>query len=298
MHVNPSKEIFSDPLGIAGITILGLIALMALLAPVISGYPPDYYTGQIFSPPSADHPLGTDSVGQDIWSRLLWGARTSLLVGAGVALISTFLSVIIGTTAAIFGGLYERFWMRAADAMLAIPSIIVMILVAAYLRPNLLILILLLTAFSWPGGARIVRAQALSLKGRMHVSSAMTFGADWRHILQKHIVPDLTPIILAVVIADARRAIFMEAGLFSRDFRSYHGQLGKIMQQALHFTYLDVWQWWLVPTGLALSLTLVGLSFLGFALEAAMDPRLREDARKENARKENARKENPRGSRA
>jgi peptide/nickel transport system permease protein len=299
MHVNPSKEIFSDPLGIAGITILCLIALMALLAPVISGYPPDYYTGQIFSPPSANHPLGTDSVGQDIWSRLLWGARTSLLVGAGVALISTFLSVIIGTTAAIFGGFYERFWMRVADAMLAIPSIIVMILVAAYLRPNLLILILLLTAFSWPGGARIVRAQALSLKGRMHVSVAMTFGAGWRHILQKHIVPDLAPIILAVVIADARRAIFMEAGL------SFLGisdptmvSWGKIMQQALHFTYLDVWQWWLVPTGLALSLTLVGLSFLGFALEAAMDPRLREDARKENVKKENARKENPRGSRA
>lgn len=280
MHTNPFKEILRDPMGIAGIAILGLIALMAVLAPVLSGYPPDFYTGRIFSPPSSEHLLGTDSVGQDIWSRLLWGARTSLLVGAGVALASTVLSVVIGATAAIFGGLYERFWMRMADIMLAIPSIIVMILVAAYLRPNLFILILLLTAFSWPAGARIVRAQTLSLKERMHVSAAMTFGAGWRHVLQRHIVPDLAPIILAVVLADARRAIFMEAGL------SFLGisdpsmvSWGKIMQQALHFTYLDVWQWWLVPTGLVLSLTLVGLSFLGFALEAAMDPRLRKETR-------------------
>jgi peptide/nickel transport system permease protein len=284
MHVNPLKEAFSDPLGIAGVIILGIITLMALLASVISGYSPNHYTGQIFSPPSAAHPLGTDSVGQDIWSRLLWGARTSLLMGAGVALISTSFSVIIGTTVAIFGGLYERFWMRVADAMLAIPSVVMVILVAAYLRPSLLILILILSAFSWPGGARIVRAQTLSLKSRMHVSAAITFGAGWRHILQKHIVPDLAPIILTVVIADARRAIFMEAGL------SFLGisdptmiSWGKIMQQALQFTYLDVWQWWLVPTGLALSLTLVGLSFLGFALEAAIDPRLRVDVRKENS---------------
>jgi peptide/nickel transport system permease protein len=281
MHINPLKDVFSDPLGMVGATILGLIVLMALTAPIISGISPDCYTGLIFSPPSADHPLGTDSVGQDIWSRLLWGARTSLIVGAGVALISTSFSVIVGATAAIFGGLYERFWMRVADAMLAIPSIVVMILVAAYLRPSLLVLILLLTAFSWPGGARVVRAQTLSLKERMHVSAAMTFGAGWRHILQKHIVPDLAPIILAVLIGDARRAIFMEAGL------SFLGisdptmvSWGKIMQQALNFTYLDVWQWWLVPAGMALSLTLVGLSFLGFALEAAMDPRLKGDARR------------------
>jgi peptide/nickel transport system permease protein len=283
MHTSPLKAVFHDPMGLAGITILGLIVFMAVFAPVMSGYAPNYYTGQIFSPPSFDHPLGTDSVGQDIWSRILWGARTSLLVGAVVALVSSFISVIVGTTAAIFGGQYERFWMRLADAMMAIPSVIVMILVAAYLRPSLPVLILLLVAFSWPGGARIVRAQTLSLKERMHVSAAVTFGAGWMHVLQKHIVPDLAPIILAVVIADARRAIFMEAGL------SFLGisdpamvSWGKIMQQALGFTYLEVWKWWLVPTGLVLSLTLVGLSLLGFALEAAIDPRLRKDAGRES----------------
>jgi peptide/nickel transport system permease protein len=285
MHVNPWREVLRDPLGIMGIIILGLVTLLAILAPLLSGYAPDHYTGQIFSPPSATHLLGTDSVGQDIWSRLLWGARTSLLVGAGVALISTMLSIVIGATSALFGGLYERFWMRIVDSMLAIPPIIVMILVAAYMRPNLLLLIILLSLFSWPTGARIIRAQTLTIKERMHVSAAATFGAGWKHILMKHIVPDLAPIILAVMIQDAQRAIFMEAGL------SFLGvsdpsmvSWGKIMHQALQFTYLDVWQWWLVPTGLALSLTLVGLSFLGFSLEASIDPRLRRMKREEKLR--------------
>ncbi|NYT02662.1 MAG: ABC transporter permease [Methanosarcinales archaeon] len=289
MHVNTSREVLGDPLGLAGVVILGLLAGMALLAPLLAGSHPDYYTGQIFVSPSADHPLGTDSVGQDIWSRLLWGARTSLLAGAGVALISTLLSVLIGATSAIFGGLYDRFWMRVVDTMLAIPSIIVMMLVAAYLHPNLVLLILLLSAFSWPGGARIVRAQTLTIKDRMHVYAASTFGAGSGHILHRHVVPDLAPIILAVMIGDARRAVFMEAGLSFLGI-SDPGMVswGKIMHQALPFTYLEVWKWWLLPAGLALSLTLVGLSFLGYALEAAMDPRLRASEKKENARIINA----------
>jgi peptide/nickel transport system permease protein len=275
MHANPLNDALRDPMGKAGIALLAAITLMAIFAPLLSGYSPNQYTGDIFSPLSAEHPLGTDSVGQDIWSRLLCGARTSLAVGAGVAFISTICSVFIGATSAIFGGLYDRICMRAVDTMLAIPSIIVMILVAAYLRPDILILILLLSAFSWPPGARILRAQTLSLKERMHVSAATTFGASWSHILRRHIIPDLSTIIVAVMIADCRRAIFMEAGL------SFLGisdptlvSWGKIMHQALQFTYLDVWQWWLVPAGMALSLTLVGLSLLGFSLESAMDPRL------------------------
>jgi peptide/nickel transport system permease protein len=275
MHTNPLKEVLRDNTGRTGIALLGAIILMAVFAPFLSGYLPNEYTGEIFSPPSAEHPLGTDSVGQDIWSRLLWGARTSLAIGAGVALISTVCSIFIGTTSAIFGGLYDRFWMRIVDTMLTIPPLIVMMLVAAYLRPDLLILVLLISAFSWPSGARILRAQTLSLKERMHVSAATTFGASWGYILKRHIIPDLSPIIVAVMIADCRRAIFMEAGV------SFLGvsdptmvSWGKIMHQAMQFTYLDVWQWWLVPAGIALSLTLVGLSLIGFSLESSMDPRL------------------------
>ena len=198
-------------------------------------------------------------MGQDIWARLLYGARTSLLVAAAVALLSSALSVLVGASAALVGGLYERFCMRIVDAMISLPTIIVMILVAAYLRPSLPLLILLISAFSWPGGARIVRSQVLSLKERMHINAARTFGAGKRHIVSTHIIPDLSPIISALMMQDARRAVFMEAGLaFLGVSDPMVISWGKMMHQALAFTYLDVWQWWLVPTGLALSATLIG----------------------------------------
>ena len=276
MHIDPLGEISHNSLAKIGLIMLAMVTLMAIFAPLLSNYSPHDYTGQIFSPPNRDHLLGTDSMGQDIWARLLYGARTSLLVAGAVALLSTSLSVLVGASAALVGGFYEGFCMRIVDAMISLPIIIVMILVSAYLRPSLPLIILLISFFSWPGGARIIRSQVLSLKQRMHINAARTFGAGNGHIISTHIMPDLSPIICALMMQDAKRAVFMEAGLA---FLGVSDPLliswGKMMHQALAFTYLDVWQWWLVPTGLALSATLVAFSFLSFSLETAIDPRLR-----------------------
>jgi len=276
MHIDPLGEISHDPLAKLGLFMLALITLMAIFAPLLSNYSPHDYSGKIFSPPDMDHLLGTDSMGQDIWVRLLYGARTSLLVAGAVALLSSIISVLVGASAALAGGIYERFCMRIVDAMISLPTIIVMILVAAYLRPSLTLLILLMSAFFWPGGARVVRSQVLSLREKMHINAARSFGAGKRHIIFTHIIPDLSPIICAMMMQDARRAVFMEAGLaFLGVSDPAMISWGKMMHQALAFTYLDVWQWWLVPTGLALSATLVAISFLSFSMETAMDPRLR-----------------------
>ena len=275
MHIDIRHEIRHDRMALLGVLLLAIILLMAIFAPLLSPYSPSEYTGRIFNPPSLDHFLGTDSMGQDIWTRLLFGARTSLIVAASVALLASSLSVFIGASSALAGGIYERFWMRVVDVMISLPTIIVMILIAAYFRPSLPLLILLISAFSWPGGARIVRSQVLTLKERMHIYAARTFGADQKHILKNHIVPDISPIIASMMIQDARRAVFMEAGLaFLGVSDPMIISWGKMMHQALAFTYLDVWMWWLLPTGILLSLTLVSLSFLGVSLEAAMDPRL------------------------
>jgi peptide/nickel transport system permease protein len=110
----------------------------------------------------------------------------------------------------------------------------------------------------------------------MHINAAHTFGAGKRHIIFTHIIPDLSPIISALMMQDARKAVFMEAGLAFLGVSDPNViSWGKMMNQALAFTYLDVWQWWLVPTGLALSATLVAISFLSNSLETAVDPRLR-----------------------
>ncbi len=285
MHIDPLEEISHDPLAKIGLFMLATVTLLAVFAPLLSSYSPHDYTGKIFSPPTLDHPLGTDSMGQDIWVRLLYGARTSLFVAVAVALLSASLSVLVGATAALAGGLFERVCMRIVDAVISLPTIIVMILVAAYIRPSLPLLILLISAFSWPGGARIVRSCVLSLKEKMHINAARTFGADRRHIVFTHLIPDLSPIISALMMQDARRAVFMEAGLaFLGVSDPMVISWGKMMHQALAFTYLDVWQWWLVPTGLALSATLIGISFLSISLETAMDPRLRKDNARDNVR--------------
>lgn len=276
MHINYWQEVKQNKFGRIGILIIFLLATLAIFVPVLTPYRPVTYTGSIFSPPSVQHLLGTNDVGQDIWARLLYGARTSLAVGCGVALLSAFFSTLVGSTAALFGGLYDRILMRVVDTLIVIPPVIVVILVASYLKPNIFLLIILLSAFLWPGGARVIRAQALSLKERMHVAAARTFGAGWLHLLFYHIIPDLGPVIVAAMIHDARRAVFMEAGL------SFLGisdpaiiSWGKMMQHALKFSYLDVWKWWLLPTGFALSLTIMAFAFIGYALEKALNPRLR-----------------------
>jgi len=281
MHTDPWGHLTGDAAGLAGLVMIFLVAAAAVIGPAISPYSPNGFSSDIFSPPSSDHILGTDFMGQDILTRLLFGARTSLMIGLGAAIVSSTLSLAIGGTAALFGGLYDRIVMRFVDAMISMPTIIIAILVASYIRPSLPLLIALISFLSWPEGSRVIRAQVLSLKETGHVRAARTFGAGWLHILKSHIVPDLGPILVAIIIQDARRAIFMEAGLsFLGVTDPSMTSWGKMMHQALGFSYLDVWKWWLLPTGFALSITIMSLSFIGSALETALDPRLRRSKNK------------------
>jgi len=276
MHIDLKKEIKESGPGKTGLFILLLMVAMALLAPVIAPYNPYQQSTTSLLPPSLSHWLGTNHVGQDIWSRLVFGARTSLLVGFGVGILSTLLGTIFGVSAALVGGLYEKVLMRIVDAFIVIPMIIVIILISAYIRPSILTLILFLSLLSWQGGARIMRAQALSLKERGNVAAAKSFGASHFYIAWRHVVPDLGPILLVDFIYGVRRAVFMEAGLaFLGITDPTVVSWGMMMRDALSFSYLNVWQWWLVPTGVALSLTIIGLTFVGHAAEPVIEPRLR-----------------------
>lgn len=280
MHIRYDIELTDSSFGRLGLSLLFTALITALLAPVLANYHPAAYTGDIFHPPCAKYWLGTNEVGQDIWSQLVYGARTSLSIAGGTAFMAVALSLLAGGLAALYGGLCDRTIMRIIDIWLVIPPVIVIILFAAYLHPSIFLLMALLAAFMWPGGARIVRAQTLALKTRASYAAATTFGATEGYLLKKHVLPDLGPVLIALFIQYARRAIFMEAGL------SFLGisdpsliSWGKMMQQALAFTYLDVWQWWLIPAGLAVSLTIAGLAFTGLALETALNPRLRPEKR-------------------
>jgi peptide/nickel transport system permease protein len=273
VHIKEMME--SSPARI-GFVILFLMLAAALLAPLIASSDPHQQSTAALLAPSTSHWLGTNHVGQDIWSQLVFGARTSLLVGFGVGVLATLLGTIFGVSAALIGGVYERIVMRLVDALIVIPMVIVIILVAAYVKPSILMLIVLLALLSWQGGARIIWAQTLSLKERGYVSAARSFGGGNSYIALRHIVPALGPILLVDFIYGIRRAVFLEAGLaFLGIGDPTKVSWGMMMRDALSFSYLPVWQWWLLPTGIALSLTIVGLTFIGHAVEPIIDPRLR-----------------------
>jgi len=276
MHINMKKEIRQSSSGKAGLIILLLMIIVAVFAPLLSNYEPDQQSVASLLPPSQSHWLGTNQVGQDIWSQLLYSARTSLLVGFSVGILSCMLGIFFGVSTALIGGLYDSIVMRIVDALIVIPMIVVAILVAAYIKPDLYVLIILLTILSWQGAARVIRAQTLSLKEGDHINASRTFGASQLYIAWRHIIPDLGPILFVEFIYGVRRAIFMEARLaFLGISNPMMISWGIMMRDAMKFSYLDVWQWWLVPAGVALSLTIIGLTFISHAAESVLDPRLR-----------------------
>jgi peptide/nickel transport system permease protein len=276
VHVSLKKEIKESGIGKAGLTLLVLVIGLAALAPLLSHFGPLQSSPDPLLAPSVSHWLGTNQVGQDIWSQLLYGARTSLLVGFGVGSLGLLLSALVGLSAALVGGLYDRIVMRVVDAFIVIPMIVMVVLVAAYIRPDLPVIILLLAALNWQGGARVIRAQALSLKESGHINASRTFGAGRRYLAWRHILPDLGPILLVEFIYGVRRAVFIEAGLaFLGIGDPALVSWGTMMRDAMKFSYLNVWQWWLVPAGAALSLLIIGLTFVSHAAESVLDPRLR-----------------------
>lgn len=279
MHISLKKEIKQSHVGKLGIAFLLLVIALAVLAPLLSRYDPNQQSATSLLSPSCNHWLGTNQVGQDIWSQLLYGARTSLLVGFGAGILSLVLSILFGVSTALIGGLYDKIIMRTVDAFIVIPMVVIVILIAAYIRPDLPVLILLLAALNWQGGARVIRAQALSLKEMGHVNASRTFGASRFYVAWRHIVPDLGLVLLVEFIYSVRRAVFIEAGLaFLGIGDPLQISWGTMMRDAMKFSYLDVWQWWLIPAGIALSLTIIGLTFISHTAEVILDPRLRGEA--------------------
>ena len=266
-----------ERIGAIGLVLIVLFIIVALICPFIT-QDPMAHSLLIFKSPSLNHLLGTNDVGQDIWSRLIWGTRTSILVAIGVGTFSTLLSMFIGISAGLIGGLYEKIIMRIVDALLVIPTIIVLILIAAFIKPSVWTLIVLISVLHWQGGARILRSQTLSLKKRMHISAARTYGAGRWYLIFRHIIPDLGAILIISFIYRARMAVFMEAGLaFIGIADPSMVSWGMMMHHASNFYYLPVWKWWLVPTGIALSLLILSFTSLGYSLEKVIDPRLKEE---------------------
>ena len=274
MHISIKKHLQKDKKAQVGLAIVSALVLLALITPFFTR-DPDAFSSLIFTQPGQANLLGTNDLGQDIFSRLIYGLRTSIFVSVGVGILATFISIIAGVFSGFIGGMFDIVVMRIVDVFLVMPSIIILILISAFIRPNMLWLIIIISLLSWQRGARVIRGQTLALKQRAHIYSARAFGAKRVYMLVRHIIPDLGNIIIVSFINNARSAVFLEAGVAFIGISSLTTiSLGTIMHNAFKFYYLPVWIWWLLPSGILLSAILISLTFLGNLMEKIIDPRL------------------------
>jgi peptide/nickel transport system permease protein len=277
MHLNVGRELAKDPWFVAGIGLALLLMAMVLAGPWFAMHDPHDMSFRPLAPPSAEHWLGVNDGGMDIFSELLYGIRNTVLFGLLTGVTALVIGVAIGLVCAWFSGWIDQVLTRLADVLLAIPAVMILILVAAFFRPSPLTLGLILAALSWPTTAKAIRAQALVLKKSLHVQAAQQMGASGAYILRRHLMPELFPLYLIGFTTKARMAMFMEASLsFLGLFDPSRKSLGMMISYALKYYYLDIWWNWLIPPILCLTLLIMTVTFLAISLEKVFDPRLKE----------------------
>jgi peptide/nickel transport system permease protein len=264
--------------GIVGFGILGLFLLMAV-GTAWYPYEVTQTAGAPLEPPSLAHPLGTTAVGFDVLSHLLAGARVSLTVAVISGSVSVLLGLVIGMAAGWNGGgRLDTALMGVVDVILVLPRIPLLVVVGVFVGPGLVAISLIMAAVFWPGTARVVRSQVLSLRRRTHLLAARGFGGGGLHALRRHVVPEITLLLVASFIGAAGRAVTFEAGLAFLGLGSpSRASWGSMLDRATSFGGLffsAAWAWWLLPAVMALVLFLVSLALIGMAAERYLHPRV------------------------
>lgn len=278
-HIKSGWELFSESLmGKIGLTIVLAIVLMGVFAPYLAPYPYDQWSDQRNSPPSIEHPLGTDYFGQDLLSGIIWGSRISLIVGFTAAALAVTIGTLVGIVSGYYGGVLDPVLMRITDVFLSVPTLPLMLIFAALFGKGLLNIILALSILGWTGTARIVRSQTLSLRERPVTEAAKAIGAPDPHILGYHILPNVLPLVLANMVLGIVDAVLGEAGLSFLGFGVPFGppSWGIILYWArVRGALLNNYWWWFIPPGLLIMLLVLGFAFLSHALDQVLNPRLR-----------------------
>jgi peptide/nickel transport system permease protein len=227
-------------------------------------------------PPGAGHPLGTDSYGFDVLGRLMLGGQSSLEVGLASAFLATFFGSIWGAVAGYVGGFVDSFMMRIVDVLLAIPTLVLVLVVAAIFRPDLLMLILIISALSWLVPARLVRGETLALRNREYVQAARQAGGSRARIIIRHILPNAVGVIVVNATFQVADAILLLAVLsfLGLGLPPPAASWGGLLSDGLNYLYDGYW-WLIWPAGLAIVITVVSFNFIGDALRDTLDVRLR-----------------------
>lgn len=271
------RAFLRNPFGIVSLVLLLLIAAAALAAPLIAGEPGGY-SAAVLQPPSAEHWMGTDNIGRDVYSQIVWGARTSLAVGLGASVLAIVLGAVVGIGAAYFRRLDTPLGMLI-DVMLSLPILPLMILVAALVGPSISTLVVVIAVFSWPEVARVVRAQSLPVVDLTYVNAAHVIGASNGWVLLRHVLPAVTPIIVVSVVLTASRAVLSEAGLSFLGLGDPNSwSWGAILYNAQRSGVLASAWWTAFFPSLAILLLVVAATLTSLAYNDARNPRTRGDS--------------------
>lgn len=262
-------------LAVVGICIFAFVVACALLAPLIAPYDPNKITGKFSGAPSFQFPLGTDQIGRDALSRLIYASRVSLLVGFASTGIALAIGVVLGLLSGFFGGWIDMVIMRFTDMIMSFPYIMLVLVAAAIVGPGLLNIILILGFVNWPAVARLVRGNVLSLRETNFVKGSIMQGMPTRFLLFSEILPNTIAPILVATSTMIASSMLDEAALsfLGLGVQPPTASLGNMLNGAQSLTILTSKPWLWIPPGLMILVLVIIVSFIGDALRDATDPR-------------------------
>ena len=264
-----------------GLVMLLVIVAGALAAPLLADHDALSAANSLDNPtwahPSEFPPMGTDNLGRSVWAQFVWGARISLLVGLAATIIAIVVGSLVGIVAGFFEGWVGAVLMRLTEWFLVIPFLPLAIVLASILGPSVWNIIFVIGITSWPSTARVIRAQVLSVKQRLYIERSRALGASNNYVMVKHVLPNVSPLILANLTLTVPVAILSETTLVVPRARRPDPRLvgedarGRLRRGALT---RNAW-WYYLPPGLGIMAVVMAFVLIGQALEEILDPRLR-----------------------
>jgi ABC-type dipeptide/oligopeptide/nickel transport system permease subunit len=270
-----------------GLIIIGVIVFMALFSPILARYPPNYLAsfiqdGRIRVPPSPKYLFGTDYIGHDVFSQIVYGAPAALFVGLGAAVVAMSLAIVVGLVSGYVGGLVDNILMRITEIFLVIPFLLILLVflrVVTTLTPSggggLSMVTLIIGLFSWAANARIIRGEVLRVKQFEYIEASKSLGASRSRIIFRHILPNVLHIIIVLTTLMIASAILVEAGISFLGFGDPNSITWGQQLQGASEAVKEAW-WEGIFPGLFITSLVFGFSLLGNGLRDALDPRLRE----------------------
>jgi peptide/nickel transport system permease protein len=270
-----TKRFLKHRMAVVGMVFMVFIVIVAIFAPMVTPNDPYRVYEEFSASPSAEHWLGTDQVGRDVFARLIYAARVSLLVGLGAVVIYTVLGTILGAISGYFGGWIDILLMRITDVFMSFPNLMIILVVVSILGPSLWNIIWILGLLGWPAVARLARGSVLSLKNVDYVKSGVALGFSTSRILFNHILPNAIAPILVHATFGVAAAIIIEASLsfLGMGVQPPIASWGNMLTDAQSLTVLTSQPWLWIPPGIMIVIVVLAINFIGDGLRDALDPK-------------------------